>query len=176
MTEVQFTDPTVHAIQAQAELGALAPGAALDPVAVAAQGKAENASVTSVDLEALLAQLQALQARVTTMEAGAAAGTKPTLVGLTGHLLASLKHRAGALGGGNTVLDDAVKIAEDLAGAAEDAVSSGDGSAVTKLGARLVRELSRTASAASSAVTSYVAQLADYDLPDAVDALQPAKA
>src|ERR1700761_1577913 len=156
-------------IQGQSELADARPAA---PDALAQQvydGGAQPASVSDVDVQALLRQVQALQARLDEQDKAAADSQKPEVSRIADLIAAHVKHRAEALGTGSA-LEGAVSVAEDLAEAAGAFVTGGGPvAAVETLASKLLRELDRHAGKTASADTSYVRDLAAYDLPDAVD-------
>lgn len=160
-------------IGAQEELGGQTAMQDQAPADVGQQMASAGAGATSVDVAALLEQLQALQQSVEQMQAERSAERKaaavPGLIHATKTLHADLAHRAGADGTG--LLDEAVSRAAELAGAAEEAVESGVTSKVHALAVSLAAHLDRLASLAAHVDISYARQLAGEDVTHAAATL-----
>jgi hypothetical protein len=162
-------------IAGQDELGGQTALQDARPGDVAQQMADAGAGATSVDVVALLEQLQKLQASVEAMQAERDAERKaaavPGLIHAVKTLHADLTHRSGADGTG--LLDEAVSRAAELLEAAETAVDSGVTDKVHALAGSLAAHLDRIASQAAHVDVSYARQLAGEDVTRAAATLTP---
>ena len=139
---------------------------------LAARQAAHPAGITDVDIPAMLAMIQGLQARVDSMEADRAAGNAPpvkaTAETIRDLLTAHANHNPGA--------DfTAVKgLADDLVDAAGNAADSGDGAALTAVAGKLERAVAKVHPGPGDHhyLTQALGFIRDH-LPDVVDRLVP---
>jgi len=118
--------------------------------------------VTEVDINALAAQIKAMQDKIAQMEADAA---KPSADSLTS-TVKSIQYFLAGHGDAQ-----AVKLGEDLAAAAESAVQSGDQTYVARAADRLDRYLSKNAPYPGENYFHRNAVAFTSDLPEIIDAL-----
>jgi hypothetical protein len=163
-----MTDPNEFVaaqIGQQAALGQPAPVSEQE-IAQAAQAQA-GMGVTGVDVEALAAQIKAMQARLDEADAAATAAKGNPLadtVKSLGHFLA---------GHGDA---RAIALGEDLAAAVADAATSGSVGAVAQIGERLYRHLTRNAPYPGENYFHRNAVAFAGDLPELIDGFRPASA
>jgi hypothetical protein len=144
--------------QASDVLGTPATG---DELAQAAQATA-GLGTTEVDVNALAAQIKAMQERIAQMEADAA---KPSADALGG-IVRTIQHFLSGHGD-----PKAIALGEDLAAAAESASSTGDRTYVGRAAERLDRHLSRNAPYPGENYHYNNARAFVSDLPDVIDQL-----
>jgi hypothetical protein len=144
--------------QASDVLGSPASEADIASSAVASAGL----GVTEVDVNALAAQIKAMQDRIAQMEADAA---KPSADSLSG-TVKSIQYFLAGHGDAQ-----AVKLGDDLAAAADAAVQSGDGTYVARAADRLDRYLSKNAPYPGENYFHRNAAAFTSDLPEIIDAL-----
>jgi|SRR5215469_5535069 len=136
----QFTDEQLAAAKAQAAAAAAAPvAAAPDPAALAAA--AQSSASYEVDVPALLAAINAMQARLDSLEAERRTANMPPLVSTAQALRDLLDAHENT--SGKTVPDDLYRLGDDVVEAAKGAVSSGDVTFVRDIAAKIVRALAR---------------------------------
>lgn len=164
-------------LRAQADVNpGVAPPSEADVAAdLAAKQSAGPAGVTDVDVQALLAGIRALQARVDALEDEKAAGNAAPVVGTAETIRDLLRVHAAH----NPKTDHApvLALADDAVDAAGNAVESGDGGELSKIGARLVRAIRKIHPGPGD--HHYLNQalgFAEDHLPDAIDALEPRRA
>jgi hypothetical protein len=165
---------TAAQIQGQAELGS-ATGPQASEAQIGADAVAAGAGAQEVDVKALLAQLQALQARVETVESERASektDSLPSVVQQAQLFYDQLSHRHQALSAGS-LLGDVVAQAGDLVDEAKAAVDSGSGDKLLTLAGAISKGLARLANASASADLSYPRQILDEDLPTSAAELKP---
>jgi len=144
--------------QASDVLGSPASEADIASSAVASAGL----GVTEVDVNALAAQIKAMQDRIAQMEADAA---KPSADSLSG-TVKSIQYFLAGHGDAQ-----AVKLGDDLAAAADAAVQSGDGTYVARAADRLDRYLAKNAPYPGENYFHRNAVAFVSDLPEIIDAL-----
>jgi hypothetical protein len=144
--------------QASDVLGSPASEADIASAAVASAGL----GVTEVDVNALAAQIKAMQDRIAQMEADAA---KPSADSLSG-TIKSIQYFLAGHGDAQ-----AIKLGDDLAAAADAAVQSGDGTYVARAADRLDRYLSKNAPYPGENYFHRNAAAFTSDLPEIIDAL-----
>ena len=144
--------------QASDVLGAPATG---DELAQAAQASA-GLGTTEVDVAALAAQIKSMQDRIAQMEADAA---QPTADALSG-TVRTIQHFLAGHGD-----PKAVELGNDLAAAAESALSSGDRTYVARAADKLDRYLGRNGPYPGENYHYGNARAFVSDLPDIIDAL-----
>ena len=144
--------------QASDVLGSPASEADIASSAVASAGL----GVTEVDVNALAAQIKAMQDRIAQMEADAA---KPSADSLSG-TIKSIQYFLAGHGDAQ-----AIKLGDDLAAAADAAVQSGDGTYVARAADRLDRYLSKNAPYPGENYFHRNAAAFTSDLPEIIDAL-----
>lgn len=139
---------------------------------LAAKQSAAPSGVTDVDAAQLLAIIQQLQARVDSLEDDKAKGTPAPVVGTAETIRDLLKVHAAH----NPQTDHApvLALADDAVDAAGNALESGDGGELRKIGDRLVRAIRKIHPGPGD--HHYLNQalgFAEDHLPDAIDSLQP---
>ena len=144
--------------QASDVLGSPASEADIASSAVASAGL----GVTEVDVNALAAQIKAMQDRIAQMEADAA---KPSADSLSG-TVKSIQYFLAGHGDAQ-----AIKLGDDLAAAAESALASGDQTYVARAADRLDRYLSKNAPYPGENYFHRNAAAFTSDLPEIIDAL-----
>jgi hypothetical protein len=139
---------------------------------MAAQAVAAGADPTSVDVNKLLAGIQALQDRVQALEAEKASGAAIPVQGTAATLRDLIKTHAAHNPGRD--FSDVLRLSDDAVDAAANAASSGDGAPVTSIAAKLARALKKVHPGPGD--HHYFRQALDFaevHLPDAADGLTP---
>lgn len=174
-----MADPKPEDLAAAADQIAAAPAPASAPppeAEVAARLKAQQsaspAGVTEVDPAQLFAMIQALQQRIDTMEEERAAGEAPPLLSTA----QTVKDLLSVHAAHNPAVDHTAVLAltDDLVDAAGNALDSGDGSELRKIGTRLERAIGKIHPGPGD--HHYLNQALGFvrdHLPEAVDELRP---
>jgi hypothetical protein len=132
-------------------------------LAAAAQASA-GLGVTSVDVDALAAQIAAMQARLNDLESEKAAAGGEPLAGTAATIAHFLAIHGDPVASG---------LGQDLAAAVAEAAQSGDTSRVAQIAARLDRYLARNAPYPGENYAYRNASAFVSDLPDLIDAYRP---
>jgi hypothetical protein len=108
---------------------------------LAAKQAAGPAGITEVDVGKLLAGIEALQARVDSLESERAAGAAVPVVGTAEAMRDLIATHAAHNPGGD--YGDLLRLADDAVDAAGNAADSGDAGPVTEIAAKIVRALNK---------------------------------
>lgn len=157
------------------DIAAAAPAVGVTPPPeeqVAAAAREAGADPTSVDVQALLAGIQALQDRVASLEqekaSGAAIPVKATAEALRDLVQTHAAHNPGG------DFSDVLRLSDDAVDAAANAAGSGDGGPVTSIAGKIARALKKVHPGPGD--HHYFRQAMDFaevHLPDAAEGLIP---